>query len=860
MQTTQFIKKFSFLIFGILASYASFAQTTALTYFLPDIKYDKNISTPKDVFGFQIGDWHLSHDQLIRYMYTLAEQSPRVSITEYGRTYEGRPLVYLTITSEDNHKKIDKIKKQHQALVEDENFNSKEISKMPAVLYQGFSIHGNEPSGGNASTLVAYYLAAGKSKEVQKILNNEVILLDPCYNPDGFNRFASWVNTHKNATLTSDPQDIEYNEPWPRGRTNHYWFDLNRDWLLVQLPESEGRIKTFHEWHPNVLTDHHEMGTNATYFFMPGESTRIHPLTPAMNQEITADLADYFAASLDEIGSLYYSGESYDDFYIGKGSTYPDVNGCIGILFEQASSRGHLQESDNGLISFPFTIRNHVATALATHKGILEKREKILNFQRNFYRDTKKSAQEDKTKAYVFSAGADKSRSNAFLDLLSHHNIDVYKLAKDLQIGKQNYSSKNAFIIPLEQLQYQFIKAAFESRTTFEDSLFYDVSAWTLPLAFNMNYAEVSQKNFSNSLLGHQYESTTDDTKTREPEMSDYAYLMPWDDYFAPQALHQLLSKGLRAKVATNPFQSDQHDFKRGTIMIPVQNQALNSEAIYQEIQQITKETGIRFYAADSGYTPAGPDFGSPQMLALHDEKVMLMTGKGTSSYQAGAIWHLLDQRYKIPVSKAQPADIDHIDLTKYTVIIMPTGNYSSISKKGTEALTNWVSDGGVLITFAGASKWAANNRIVNLSFKSNGKNTGDVRAYANIRRDNGSKYIGGAIVRANVDLTHPLLFGIDTPTLPLFRKGSLFMEKAKNIYATPLVYTDQPVISGYANDYNKKQMANTAAGIVCGKGNGRVIAFMDDLNFRAYWWGTAKIIGNAIYFGRIINGRGIER
>lgn len=854
---------FSKIIIGffcMLISQSGFSQSKPLTYYLPDIKYDKTISTPESIFGFQVGDWHLSHDQLLRYMHILADQSPRITLTEYARTYEGRPLVYLTITSKENHKELDKIKKQHNSLVTGEKIDENDLSDMPAVLYQGFSIHGNEPSGGNASVLVAYYLAAGKSKEVQRILENEVILLDPCYNPDGFNRFASWVNTHKNATLTSDPQDIEYNEPWPRGRTNHYWFDLNRDWLLVQLPESKGRIKTFHEWHPNVLTDHHEMGTNATYFFMPGEPTRIHPLTPKMNQELTANLADYFAASLDEIGSLYYSGESFDDFYIGKGSTYPDVNGCIGILFEQASSRGHLQESDNGLISFPFTIRNHVATALATHKGILQYREKILHFQRDFFRNSKKKAQEDKEKAYVFSGGNDQSKSNAFIDLLSRHNIDIYQLNKEIKINDQTFSTQNSFIIPLEQLQYRFIKAAFESRTTFEDSLFYDVSAWTLPLAFNQSYASINSKGFSSELLGAKLNKSTRSILVNEPEISDYAYLMPWDDYYAPRALNQLLSKGLRVKVSISPLQSGGRNFKRGTLMIPVQNQNLTEDQIYKEMLEISKETGIHFYAEDSGYTPNGPDFGSPKMLPLTEEKVLIMSGPGASSYQAGSIWHLLDQRYKIPVSKVEPGKIERMDLSRYTVIIMPTGNYASISKKGTEKITTWVENGGVLITFAGAAKWAAQNRLANLKFKSSKNDSKQHRAYANIRRDNGAKYIGGAIAEADVDLTHPLLFGIDTPRLPLFRKGTIFMEKAKNIYATPIVYTDNPIISGYSNADNKKQLANSAAGIVCGKGKGRVIAFMDNLNFRAYWWGTAKIIGNAIFFGRIINGQSVER
>jgi hypothetical protein len=201
---------------------------------------------------------------------------------------------------------------------------------------------------------------------VDSLLNETVILLDPSFNPDGLNRFASWVNTHKSQTLVTDPVSRELNEAWPGGRTNHYWFDLNRDWLYVQHPESQGRIAKFHEWKPNILTDHHEMGSNSTFFFQPGVPSRINPLTPQKNRELTAKIGTFHARYLDKIGSLYFTEEDYDDFYYGKGSTFPDVNGAVGILFEQASSRGHAQETINGVLSFPFTIRNQVTTSFST--------------------------------------------------------------------------------------------------------------------------------------------------------------------------------------------------------------------------------------------------------------------------------------------------------------------------------------------------------------------------------------------------------------------------------------------------------------------------------------------------------------
>ena len=259
------------------------AQKQALTYFLPEIEYDKSVPTPESVLGYQIGEWHLSHDQQYMYMRMLADASPRIQLVEHARTYENRPLIHLIITSEENHKNLDQIMADHQALSDPSASGYKDVSKMPIVLYQGFSIHGNEASGGNAAPLVAYYLAAGKGKVIEQLLDEAVILLDPCFNPDGFHRFSTWVNMHKNKNLTADSQDREYRESWPRGRTNHYWFDLNRDWLLVQHPESKGRIGLFHDWKPNILTDHHEMGTNTTFFFMCSEPQRTYILSPTQN-------------------------------------------------------------------------------------------------------------------------------------------------------------------------------------------------------------------------------------------------------------------------------------------------------------------------------------------------------------------------------------------------------------------------------------------------------------------------------------------------------------------------------------------------------------------------------------------------
>ncbi|MEL6484888.1 MAG: M14 family metallopeptidase, partial [Bacteroidota bacterium] len=395
----------------------------------------------------------------------------RITLEERGKTFEGRQLPLLTITSPENHKNIETIRKEHIALTDGE---VSDVSGMPIVVYQGFSIHGNESSGTNAAVVYAYYLAAAEGNEIEAALKNSVVLLDACMNPDGLQRFAYWANIHKSQNLNPDNNDREYREVWPGGRTNHYWFDMNRDWLPVQLPESRARVETFHKWLPNILTDHHEMGTNSTFFFQPGEPDRVHPLTPKLNQELTKEIGNFHAAALDKIGSLYYSEEGFDDYYYGKGSTFPDVNGSIGILFEQGSSRGHIQESENGILTFPFTIRNQFTASLSTLTAANALREKILDFQKSYYANLRQEASRMKTKGIVFGDPKDITRTNSLAEILYRHKIRFHSLKQDMTAGGKTFKKDHAFIVPMDQKNPRLINAMFEKRTTFKDSIFYD--------------------------------------------------------------------------------------------------------------------------------------------------------------------------------------------------------------------------------------------------------------------------------------------------------------------------------------------------------------------------------------------------
>ncbi|MEM1321188.1 MAG: M14 metallopeptidase family protein [Bacteroidota bacterium] len=840
------------------------AQSRPDSYYLPDnVSYNAAIPTPASVLGYQIGDWHVSHDQLVMYMRTLAESSDRISLEEYARSYENRPLLLLKITSPANQGRLEQIQQQHQANCDPERAGELDLNTVPAVLYQGFTIHGNEASGINAALMVAYYLAAAQGPTIEDLLNKVVILLDPCLNPDGAHRFSTWVNMHKSKNLTADPADREYDESWPRGRTNHYWFDLNRDWLLTQHPESQGRIRSFHRWKPNVLTDHHEMGRNATFFFQPGVPSRTHPYTPARNQELTHQIAAYHAKALDEIGSLYYSEENFDDFYYGKGSTYPDANGGIGILFEQASSRGHLQETVNGELSFPFTIRNQFATALSSIEATYGLRKELLEFQRDFYKTAKEEANRANTKAYVFHETQDPARLRHFIQLLQQHQIEVFVNKADARAEGKTFKGGQSYVVPVQQPQYRLIKSLFEPMTDFKDSLFYDVSTWTMPMAFNIEYA--AMKGSVNKGKAVVIPSTLFSSSSKEIK-SDYAYCFEWDAYYAPKLLNAILKSGLRAKVANEPFRAKTVaagtvDFNRGSIAVPVQNQQLGAAEIQRLINEAANSSHVQVYGIESGLTPSGIDMGSPSYSTLKKPEVLLMVGDGVSSYDAGEVWHLLDQRYDMSLAKVESDRMDNIDLNRYTCIVMVNGSYGLIEKRGVTAIKDWVRKGGTLIVMKRALNWAKANGLAGFEYKTPKENRSKKsRAYGSRSRDRGAQFIGGAIFEAQLDLTHPLTYGYRRATLPVFRQGTTFIKPTRNKYASPLVYSDDPLLSGYVSKRNLETIKNSVSVVVSGIGSGKVICFSDNPNFRAFWYGTNKLFANAIFFGSTINNGTRER
>jgi hypothetical protein len=857
------MKKTFFLVIIFFMALQATAQE--LSYYLPDdVTYNPAIPKPKDVIYHEVGEWHVTHDRLVNYMKALAAAAPgRIKLETMGFTYEDRPQLLLIITSPNNHQHLEEIRQQHLLLSDPSKSASVNIEHMPIVVWIGHSIHGNEPSGANAALLSAYYLAAAQGKAIDDMLENTVILFDPSFNPDGLQRFSTWANQHKSKNLVTDPNSREFNEVWPGGRFNHYWFDLNRDWLPAVHLESQNRLQWFHQWRPNILTDHHEQGSNATFFFQPGVAARVNPLTPEKNQELTSKLAKFHAKALDKIGSLYFTKESYDDFYYGKGSTYPDINGAIGILFEQASSRGHAQETVNGILRFPATIKNQFVTTLSTLEGAQNLRKKFLDWQRTFYTTSLHEAASSPVQGYVFGDSADRNKTSLFVTMLLRHRIEIYTPKNDITVNGKTFKAGDAFIVPMQQPQYKLIKTFFEKTLHYKDSLFYDITAWTMPLAFGMPYSELSASQYSKNLQGKQLTAANQLTGSVNGGKSNYGYLMEWTDLLAPAALYELQKNNIITKTAMEKFQmaltAATKNFNAGTVLIPVNNQPLDADKLFVLLSDIAKKYALPFYALQTGNAVSGVDMGSRKLVALTKPVIAMIVGAGVNATDAGEVWHLLDQRMNIPATHLEPAIFNRVDLNKYNTLVMVGGSYADLNK---EKLKAWVSNGGTLILLEEAVQWASQNGINSVTLKKikTGVDSTKRIAYGDEDEIDGAQQMSGAIFGADVDLTHPLAYGYTEKTISLFKSNKVFMEKSKNPFATPFYYKESPLQSGWISKENSDAIKNAAAVIVNTVGTGRIINIDNNPNFRAFWLGGTKLMMNAIFFGKIIDaasGRG---
>lgn len=811
-------------------------------------QYNQTVAKPAQVLGFGIGERHVRHWQVEQYLQALADQSTRVEMQEFGRTFQNRPQLLVTISSEANLANIDKL------LADRSLPNQQKSEDEPLVIWLGYSVHGDEISGTNAALVVAYHLAASEDEAVKQLLEEAVIIIEPTVNPDGMDRFVNWVDTFKGPSLNTDPNHIEHHQHWPSGRTNHFWFDLNRDWLLLSQIESKNRLKEFHKYQPHVLGDFHEMGANSTYFFQPGVPSRTHPLTPENNVALTNELAEFHAKALDGQQQLYFSQEAFDDFYYGKGSTYPDINASVGILFEQASSRGYAQETINGVLTFEQTVANQVTTSLSTIEGAWQTKSELKAHRKQFYLDGFKLAGNSDYKGYLITVEDDPYRLNAFIEKLQIHQIKVYQTSRDYKVKGKNYLAKKSFFIPLAQAQYRVIEAIFNQQTNFRDNTFYDVSGWTIPLAMNISFDPIS-KTSSLGLAKQNFQLTQGEPTSFKPNA--YAYAFEWSHFLAPKLLNGLLNEGIQARVAKTPFSvrsnGEVKDFRAGTVIIPAGLQKVNN---WQSVVASMSQThNIPVMPLDTGLTAKGIDLGSRNMHPLNPVNVLLVGGKGVSQYEAGEILYYLDNQLNIPVSVIEKPRLSRIDLARYSHIIMVNGNYNDLPDNTVDRINTWLSAGGVIIGQKNGAKWLTQNTWLRAEFVSDATidDLFDTSAlsFADKEKLAARKRIAGAIYQSELDLTHPLAFGYSKEELPVFRNSTLIMKTPRVPFVSVAQYSNEPLLSGYSDRNLVNQIASNSALIAHNYGKGRVIGYTDNFAFRGYWYGSAKLLANSLFFSK---------
>lgn len=849
--------KYSALLMSFLLVLTVSTAKAQSDYFYPQTaRFNPDIPTPEQYLGYAIGSLHTRHDAIVGYMRELARVSNRARLDTIGETYEHRQLVVLTVTSPDNQLNLETIRQEHLKLV-DPSQTVSDYDVQKSVVLLGYNVHGNEPSGSEAALLTAYYYVAGLNAEVTDALDNAIIMIDPTFNPDGRDRHSTWANSFKGDPMVSDPSDAEHNEMWPRGRTNHYWYDLNRDWLPLAHVESKSRIDFYHQWYPNVVTDFHEMGTNSTYFFEPTKPFGSeNPVVPRDNYDGLNNLfAGYFHEALDEIGSLYFTKEQYDNSYPGYGSTYPDIHGALGLVFEQASSRGHLQDSRMGKVAFAFTIKNHLTSSLATIRASVGEKETLLKHMQNYFDSALEEGKKNSVKGWVFGDMADEGRNRAFVELLLRHRIKTFKVDRDISVNGRQFKAGNTFYVPNEQAQYRMVRTMFEKVTTFYDSIFYDASAWTAALSYNMPYEDYRGRPDFNAeelrmdQLTSGYESVPG---------SYYAYLIEWDEYYAPKALRYLLEKKLYVNTAFKTFSIETNDgvkdFGYGTLMIPVNRQEVDADLVHAYIEEATELAGIKAFSVQSGFSSKGIDLGSGNFRTIRMPKAVMLIGGSVSSYEAGEVWHLLDSKVGLPVTKVMTSSAGRIDWSKYNTLILPSGNYSGLGKNTLDRIKQWVREGGTVITLRSATSWAINSKFVNEKFAERPQRDIPERMdYVTAREFRGSNAIGGSMYMTDVDISHPLAFGYTQRDLPVYRNHSIFLAPSTNPFSTVVKYKDNPLLSGYVHKDNLAKLGGTASLIVSGIGRGNVIMFADNPNFRGMWYGTNKLFLNALFLGNMV-------
>ncbi|GLK47656.1 peptidase M14 [Brevundimonas intermedia] len=821
-------------------------------YYFPAVSasdLDPAIPSPEQFLGYPIGSRYTRHDRVVEYLRELDRLSDRITVREIGRSYEDRALLEVIVTSEANQARIDTLKAAH---ARDADPSAAADPTAPVVVGLYYGVHGNETSSGEAALLTAYYLVAGQGAETRDWLDKAVILIDPVQNPDGRDRAANWHNAWISNPPVSDPADKEHVEPFPAGRTNHYFTDLNRDWLAVTQRETAAKLEVFHQWRPNVQIDFHEMGAGSTYYFEPSPASMESPLLPRASYEANVVLARYHAQALDGLGSLYYTKENFDNFSPVYGSTYPDFHGGVGVTVEQASSRGLVQDTDNGPLEFRFTIRNQTAVGLATIRGAVEQRDYLRNLQRDFFRSAVEQGRRHEHAAFVFGDPANPGLTARTLELLQRHHIQVHRLGSAVTIDGRAFQPDTAYVVPSAQPQFRLVHSIFEPTPEVKGSV-YGSTSYGIADAYGLAVGRARRA----PQLGALITSVQRHAGGVKGADAAYAYAIDWRDLNAPAVLSALLKEGVTVRAAFQPFTArtaeGETTFERGSLVVTAAGQTKAAAELRALVDAAARQAGVDAWSLSTGQSVSGVDLGSDSVRRIRAPKVALIMGQGVNATEIGSTWFALSERLAWPATRLDPSQIGAVSLDDYTSIVLAGGSYDDWSDRRVATLKTWIEGGGSLVTFGSASTWAINKGLAKSGAKPDEDREAapaspERRDFAERRDYLSERRTSGNAVSADVDVTHPLAFGLSGRSLVVNKETDVVLRPVEDPFSNVVRIEDQPRVNGYLAEDLRKAAAGSVWAQTVRTGRGNVVLFADDPAHRKYWLGTERLLINALF------------
>ena len=825
------MKKYSLLFFLLIVG------TTTISAQTP---------SPDEFLGYPLGSKFTPHQKVVDYFKKVASTSKNIQLQTYGKTYEGRELLLAVISDQVNMDNIEQIRTANLALAKADK-NAIKLAKQPPIVWLSYNVHGNESNSTETSMKVIYTLATAKDNQTKEWLKSTVVIIDPCLNPDGRERYVSNYNMISGLVPNADPAAVEHTEPWPGGRPNHYYFDLNRDWAWQTQVESQQRILAYHKWMPQVHVDFHEQGYNEPYYFAPAAEPVHQDITP-WQREFQVIVGKNNAKYFDQNGWQYFTKERFDLLYPSYGDTYPLYNGAIGMTYEQGGIRAGLAvvTLDGDTLTLKDRIAHHFTTSMATIETAALNSEKLISeFKKYFEKSVSNPPGNYKT--YVVKA-QNIDRLNKLAILLKKNNI-TYAFGGDKSLNGYNFETqkqenfkveRNDLILNLLQPSTVLASVLFEPQTMVSDSNTYDITAWALPYAYGLKAYAVKE-----SINGSF--QTTDVTKEILPVISNpYAWSMTWDAIKDAQVLVELQKQKIKVRISEEGFAIGDKAYQSGSLLIyRAENEKLNKD-LAKKLNEIAQKFNTSFFPIASGYVDKGKDFGSNVYPILTTPKIAVVTGQGTSSLAVGAVWHFFEQELNYPVTMINVQNAASLDINKVNVLILPDGSYED---KLTERLTSWINAGGKLILLDDAISSFLGKKGFDIKKKEYAKKEEKVvneRTYGEKDKDDLKNSIPGAIYKVTLDQTHPLSIGLGKYYYTLKTDDKIY-EPLENGWNVGTLNANS-YVAGVAGDKVKKKLETGLLYGVQKLGKGNVVYLGTDVLFRSFWENGKQLFTNALF------------